>query len=155
GGVYIVMDLVPGTSLRDLIRGAPQGLPLEKAYEIARAIAEAVGAAHALGITHRDLKPENILIDDQGKPRVIDFGLVVAQDVERLTKSGASMGTMGYMAPEQLDGRCKDQGTWTDVYSLGTIFYELVTGRPTFSGAEGGLVYAVASGKYEPATRFR
>jgi hypothetical protein len=156
GGFYLVLDLVAGSSLRALLRQSPAGLPLERACELAVGVARAVGAAHALGICHRDLKPENVLVDEHGVPRVIDFGLALSQDVDRLTKSAVMLGTAGYMAPEQLDGRRESQGPPSDVFSLGVVFYEMLTGRPPFAaGGHIAILRAMVERKYERATKVR
>jgi eukaryotic-like serine/threonine-protein kinase len=99
-------------------------------------IAEAVHAAHQHGIVHRDLKPGNILLTADGTPKLSDFGLARhLEDAAGLTQSGAPLGTPGYMAPEQAEGKARDVGPAADIYALGAIFYELLTGRPPFSGA--------------------
>jgi hypothetical protein len=152
---FLVMDLIQGESLRNVIERAPQGLPHERAFEIAVGIAHAMAAAHAGGVVHRDLKPENILIDETGAPRVIDFGLALANDLDRLTATGVGLGTLSYMPPEQLEGRRSEQGPWTDVYSLGAILYELLTGAPAFSGTQMALVRKIATSEYAPASTIR
>ncbi|HZU99487.1 MAG TPA: serine/threonine-protein kinase, partial [Planctomycetota bacterium] len=134
GPTYYAMDLVEGRSLQGLLAESPEGLPLDRALELAEEIALAVGAAHAASILHRDLKPGNVLVDEEGHARVVDFGLAVSGDVERLTKTGTLMGTLGYMAPEQLQGDRAAIGPHSDVFSLGVILYELVTARRLFDG---------------------
>jgi formylglycine-generating enzyme required for sulfatase activity len=134
GPLYFAMDLVEGRSLRGLLAESPEGIPLERALELVEEIALAVGAAHAASILHRDLKPANVLVDEEGHARVVDFGLAVSGDVERLTKTGTLMGTLGYMAPEQLQGDRAAIGPHSDVYSIGVILHELLTGRRLFDG---------------------
>jgi Protein kinase domain len=127
GRLAIVMEEVAGGSLRGRI--ADGGLPLDQAIAWARDIASGLGAAHAAGVVHRDVKPENVLIDSAGRARVTDFGLAftAAAESPRFTQTGAAVGTLGYMAPEQLRGGEVDERT--DVFSLGVLLYEMLTGR--------------------------
>ncbi len=100
------------------------------AARVVRALADALDHAHHMGVLHRDLKPANVLIDDQGKPRLIDFGLARRSDFESdLTREGAIVGTPAYMSPEQALGVSRLVDERSDVYSLGVIFYELLHGR--------------------------
>ena len=98
------------------------------------ALARAVHAAHQRRIVHRDLKPQNILLAADGTPKITDFGLAKRLDEEGRTVSGAVMGTPGYMAPEQARGRAAEIGPATDVYALGAVLYQMLTGRPPFRG---------------------
>jgi predicted Ser/Thr protein kinase len=126
GEVYLVMDLVEGESLdRALARGR---LPVVRALELVAALARGVAALHAAGIIHRDLKPENVLVRHDGAPVIVDLGLAVAPETdERLTRSGAVMGTPLFMAPEQLLG--KPVTSAADVYALGLLTFALATGE--------------------------
>jgi outer membrane protein assembly factor BamB/tRNA A-37 threonylcarbamoyl transferase component Bud32 len=134
GQHYFSMDLVEGQSLADLVRNNP--LPPEQAARWVRAVALAIQYAHERGVLHRDLKPSNVLIDQFGQPRVTDFGLAKRIDKDAgLTATGAVVGTPSYMPPEQASGQRGAMGPASDVYSLGAVLYELVTGRPPFRAA--------------------
>jgi tRNA A-37 threonylcarbamoyl transferase component Bud32 len=134
GQHYFSMDYVEGHSLAELVRDHP--LPPRQAVRYVRVIAEAVHFAHGRGVLHRDLKPSNVLIDAQGEPRVTDFGLAKRIDRDAsLTATGAVVGTPSYMPPEQASGKRGRLGPASDVYALGAVLYELVTGRPPFRAA--------------------
>jgi hypothetical protein len=132
GQPYFSMDYVDGETLAArIVRQLP---PPRQAAEWIHSLAEAVEYAHRQGILHRDLKPQNVMVDRVGRLRITDFGLSKKVDsAERLTISGAVMGTPGYMAPEQAAGNQELIGPATDVYGLGAILYEVLTGRPPFS----------------------
>jgi tRNA A-37 threonylcarbamoyl transferase component Bud32/outer membrane protein assembly factor BamB len=134
GQHYFSMDLVEGQSLADLVRDNP--LPPEQAARWVRTVALAIAYAHERGVLHRDLKPSNVLIDGFGQPRVTDFGLAKRIDKDAgLTATGAVVGTPSYMPPEQASGQRGAMSPASDVYSLGAVLYELVTGRPPFRAA--------------------
>ena len=134
GQPYFVMKYVEGTTLAERLADGP--LPPREAAALLAPICDAIHFAHGRGILHRDLKPSNILIDLGGQPHVTDFGLAkrVAGD-SQLTRSGAILGTPCYMAPEQAAGNRGQFGPASDVYSLGTILYQMLTGRPPFQAA--------------------
>jgi ferric-dicitrate binding protein FerR (iron transport regulator)/aminoglycoside phosphotransferase (APT) family kinase protein len=133
GRLYLVMELVDGKALSELLRSrALQERDVVRTLEKA---ARGVAAAHASGVVHRDLKPANILVGRNGEPKVADFGLAHLLDAPtELTRSGMPLGTPQYMSPEQAQGRVKDITPRTDVYALGAILYEALTGRPVHSG---------------------
>jgi hypothetical protein len=134
GRPYFSMEYVPGGSLAQKLGGTP--LPARQAAGLVEALARAVQAAHEGGIVHRDLKPANVLLAADGQPKVADFGLAKWLDGSGgQTHTGAVFGTPSYMAPEQAAGRTKDVGPAADVYALGAILYEALTGRPPFRAA--------------------
>lgn len=128
-GRYIVMEFVEGKTLREAIPMA-----WREAVTLMHPVFEAIEFAHSRGIVHRDLKPENIIVTAEGTPKVMDFGLARTEGRSRLTQTGLVVGTALYMAPEQaLQGKAVPQ---SDLYALGCVFYELVTGQPPFSGED-------------------
>ncbi len=130
---YLVTELVDGKSMRDLIaEKAP--LSADESLELIRKIADGLAHCHDHGIIHRDLKPENILITSDGQPVILDFGLALTKGAHRVTYANLSSaaGTPDYMAPEQIEGHRGDQRT--DIYALGIMLYEMLTGAPPFTG---------------------
>src|SRR5439155_17600198 len=133
GRPYLALEFVDGPSLADTIGARPQ--PPRFAAQTVETLARAVHACHQAGIVHRDLKPGNILLTSRGVPKIADFGLAKRLDGVGKTATGDILGTPIYMAPEQASGRVKDVGPQTDVYALGVILYEMLTGRPPFLSA--------------------
>lgn len=131
GRPFISLELVSGGSLAQQLKQGP--LSSHRAAALLETLARAMHAAHLRGIVHRDLKPANILLTADGVPKITDFGLAKHLDADRAqTRTGDVLGTPSYMAPEQATGRVQDIGPATDVYALGAILYELLTGRPPF-----------------------
>src|SRR6202050_130526 len=136
---YIAMELVEGTTLRDLLVSGL--LPIRKTIEIAAQVAEGLAKAHEAGIAHRDLKPENLMISHDGLVKILDFGVAKLASPSKnpldlcstsagLTPSGLILGTVGYMSPEQAGGQ--DVDFRSDQFSLGLVLYEMVTGKRAF-----------------------
>ncbi|MFM7149120.1 MAG: serine/threonine-protein kinase, partial [Gemmataceae bacterium] len=127
---FFSLEFCPGGNLAKRLTGTP--LPAREVAQMVEKMADAVEAAHRAGIVHRDLKPANVLIDATGNPRISDFGLAKKIDEQGLTRPGVPLGTPCYMSPEQAQG--VEGGKLTDVYALGGILYECLTGRPPFKG---------------------
>jgi len=128
---YLTMEHVEGEDLKAFIRRSDH-LTTAKAVEIAKQIAEGLSEAHRLGVVHRDLKPQNVMIDREGKAKIMDFGLARFAESEGMTGSGLMLGTPEYMSPEQVD--LKEVDPRADLYALGIIMYEMVTGHVPFKG---------------------
>jgi serine/threonine-protein kinase len=133
-GIYMVMEWVEGRLLRQVLVTHGK-LPLERAVRIAVAICEVLQYIHDNGVVHRDLKPENIMVDSQDRVKLIDFGIAGKQGSRRLTfaKLTDTMGTPEYISPEQVKGKRGDGRS--DIYALGVMLYEMLTGKPPFTGA--------------------
>jgi serine/threonine protein kinase/predicted Zn-dependent protease len=130
---YVALELLEGGSLDDRLAGKPQ--PARPAAELVATLARAVHAAHQAGIVHRDLKPANVLFTRDGTPKVTDFGLAKRLEEAGHTETGQVLGSPSYIPPEQARGRSKEVRPAADVYALGAILYEMLTGRPPFQGA--------------------
>ncbi len=144
--LYMVMELVDGPTLGDLLKEG--ALPPEVAAVIAAQIAAALEHAHFARIIHRDLKPSNVMITKTGEVKLMDFGIAKDEGLDKLTRTGTAVGTPAYMSPEQCTGGEVDNRS--DIYSLGVLLYESLSGKRAFTGATAGEVFAkIAQGKLE------
>lgn len=132
--LYIAMERLEGTELKDRLLAGP--IPLDEALDIAHQVASALAAAHARGVVHRDIKPGNIMLLPGGHAKIMDFGIARMKSSDVRTQSGTMMGSPKYMSPEQVGGHPVDHRT--DIFSLGSLLYEMVSGQPAFSGANLG-----------------
>ena len=155
GTHYISMGYIEGRPLSAFIKpDRPQ--PARKAAMVVRKLAQALEEAHRQGIVHRDLKPDNVMIDRRGQPIIMDFGLAQkaqgAGDI-RATQGGQILGTPAYMPPEQVDGDIEHIGPASDVYSLGVIFYELLTSRLPYEGSVAKVLAQIIRGQPQPPSQ--
>jgi serine/threonine protein kinase len=150
GQTFIVMDFVEGQTLRD----RKQEFSIKQAVEIGIQIADGLAAAHEKGIVHRDIKPENIMLRKDGIVQIMDFGLAKLRGASRITKEGSTVGTAGYMSPEQVQGLETDHRT--DIFSLGVILYELLAGQSPFKGIhETAIMYEIVNVDPAPIASLR
>jgi serine/threonine protein kinase len=152
GQMFIVMACYEGETLKDKIKD--QRLNTENAINIAIQIAQGLARAHEEGFVHRDIKPANIIITDRGEVKILDFGLAKLAGQAQLTKDTSTLGTVAYMSPEQLSGKDVDQRT--DIWSLGVVLYEMLTGELPFKGDyEQAIIYAILTDEPEPIIGLR
>ena len=156
GRDYLTMPYLPGGTLAVRV-GPDRPVPEGEAVRLVRRIAAALAVAHAAGVIHRDLKPANILFDAHDEPVVTDFGLArrLAGAEARLTGLGAVIGTPAYIPPEQIGGDLDAGGPASDVYGLGVILYELLTGRVPYTGSPGEVLQRVSEGNPPSPAHFR
>ena len=152
GRPYFAMEHVVGETLRAVIK---QGkLTTNQAVRLTMQVCDGLHEAHEAGVVHRDIKPGNIIIDTKGRARILDFGLAMVSGEDKLTKTGSTLGTAGYMSPEQASGRKTDGRS--DLFSLGVVLYEMITGRRPFKGEdEAATLHAVTHESPEPLARFK
>ena len=150
--MYISMNYIEGKSLKEKLEDEP--LEVDEAVGIVLQVAEGLKEAHEKGIVHRDVKPSNIMISDKGRAIITDFGLAKLSWGADLTKASTIMGTVAYMSPEQARGDDVDQRT--DIWSLGAVFYEILTGKPPFKNRfDQAAVYAILNEDPTPISSFR
>jgi serine/threonine protein kinase/tetratricopeptide (TPR) repeat protein len=152
GQMFICMSCYEGKTLKEKISKGP--LKLEEAVILAVQIARGLAKAHGQGIVHRDIKPANIFVTEEGQVKIFDFGIAKLAGQTRLTKADSTVGTIAYMSPEQTRGEDVDQRT--DIWALGIVLYEMVTGKLPFQGEhEQAVVYSIVNEEPEPLTSLR
>ena len=150
---FIVMEYVEGRSLKD-ISDAREEMPLDQILKIALQICDGLVTANERGVVHRDIKPANILLTPKGQVKITDFGLATWRGASRLTKDGSTVGTAGYMSPEQIQGRVVDHRS--DLFSAGVVVYEMIAGRLPFQGDhDAAISYSIVNEAPEPLARYR
>ena len=152
GQLFLAMACYEGETLKDPIARGP--LPLDDVLDITRQVAEGLTEAHARDIVHRDIKPANIFITEGGLAKILDFGLAKLAGLTQLTQEGTTLGTAHYMSPEQVGGQEVDHRS--DLWCLGVVLYEMITGRVPFQGDHAQAVtYAILNSDPEPITGLR
>ncbi|HKI77002.1 MAG TPA: protein kinase [Ignavibacteriaceae bacterium] len=143
---FIVMEYIDGIELKEKIKSGP--VAIKEAVNIAIQIAEGLGAAHKKGVVHRDIKSQNVMLTDEGKVKIMDFGLAKMKGGIQLTKVESTVGTVAYMSPEQARGEKVDHRT--DIWSFGIVLYEMLTGNLPFPGEyDQAIVYSILNEKPE------
>jgi non-specific serine/threonine protein kinase len=149
---FIALEYIEGQSLAEKIKSGP--LKLDDTLSIAFQICEGLQAAHEKGIVHRDIKSQNIMVTSKGQVKILDFGLAKLRGASVVTKAGTSIGTMGYMSPEQLRGESVDHRT--DIWAMGVVLYEMIAGRRPFQGDyDEAIAYQIMNQQPEPLTAIR
>lgn len=152
GRPFIAMAYIEGVLLRDKIK--ENNISIDDAIAYTRQICEGLQEAHQAGVVHRDIKPGNIIIDNSNKARLLDFGLATIQGAEKLTRAGSTLGTVGYMSPEQICG--EEVEARSDLFSVGVILYEMITGRSPFrEDYEAATMNAILNKTPDPLTRYK
>jgi eukaryotic-like serine/threonine-protein kinase len=131
--LYMVMELVRGTTLDNILEKRKIALDIRECLAIVAQAADGLDYAHSMGVIHRDIKPSNMIVSENGTLKIMDFGIARVRGSQRLTRSGSIVGTLAYMAPEQLRGEEGDDAS--DLYSLAIVLYEMLSGSPPFSAA--------------------
>jgi serine/threonine protein kinase/tetratricopeptide (TPR) repeat protein len=152
GRPFFAMAHIEGKSLRDVIKKG--NLSVNEAIELTKQICEGLRRAHESGVVHRDIKPGNIIIDGDNKVRILDFGLATISGEDKLTRTGSTLGTVGYMSPEQIEGKHVDRRS--DLFSVGVILYEMLTGRRPFEGdTDAAVARSITDALPEPIARYK
>ena len=152
GKTFIAMAFLEGEPLDQRIARGP--LKVEEALDISLQIAKGLEAAHSQGVVHRDIKPQNVMVDSQGQATIMDFGLAQLAEVSRLTRVDTTVGTVSYMSPEQTQGTGMDLRT--DIWALGVVIYEMVTGQKPFKGDyDQAVIYSILNEEPESVTGLR
>jgi len=149
---FIAMACIEGENLQDRVSEGP--LPLDDALTITLQLTNALHEAHSKGVVHRDMKPSNVMISDKGHAILMDFGLAKLHGQTRITQEGTTLGTIGFMSPEQAEGKDVDQRS--DIWSLGVMLFEMITGRQPFSGDhQSAVMYSIINTTQSPLTSLR
>jgi serine/threonine protein kinase len=152
GRPFFAMAYIEGKSLQELIKEGK--LRVAEAIDLTMQICEGLSEAHNTGVVHRDIKPGNIIIDRKNKARLLDFGLATVTGEKKLTKTGSTLGTVGYMSPEQVKGEGADHRS--DLFSVGVLLYEMITGRLPFEAEHDAAVYYnIVNEVPEPLARYK